>query len=1802
MRNWIAVRDEEALLDEVAQRRQRLSALRISVTPLMGQLAAAYGDAYPWMDPSLAQSFIQAGLSPDEPQVQSVADLAASQATEDGDFDDPADDVPDSWLATLGDAVLGWAKPVVRAGFTILATPFEEVQALLSSAGTAILDETEATGLTDPLGFLGDIISDVSDVGALVTDFWTNYTEKAARSGGLLALGDLLQGESVDLGEGFLPGGEIFAERELAKQRLRIDGQFVTPGRLIARQFTEPGSGAYQFLSGLNDFAQNIFLDPVAVASIGLSKGAKATRAFQATGIINGIRKTVAPERAVNHYLTSNLGQRTIRWLTNNTDVEAAWRATGRVDLRVAERLAGTTNDAETFQILSETLGTVIRQRPNPGFISRGIGGITSDYGAMFGGGAQARRSIDNSRIAVLGRLGRLGDDMPSRAINIHDPNDAARQLDLWMRNAGMPRGVRSQRITEMASVEAGDQVGMFEAVRKVMDDTEGLLVTEWGVRESTARQVTSLYENLSDDLVAYDLDDLGRHVDTLAPLRINVSGEVIDVRPTPGLISELVNDIIPLPDARAVRRLTPVVSQLQRLYDSGLWKGSIDGLDTVMSVWKPLQLLRGAYLVRVVGEEQVRMAGAGYDSLFRHPMSGIAWSLSVDPKSRLGRKVAEGAKKLIDPKGTQTVTGELFDEIAEHASAMSRGSAGWRGLPGEVLTGRFVKARFGDEGFHRGWAVEFAHQANDPVMRRVAGGLGKGDLRSIGRKSTGSTFDDVAEWFWSGTGQKWRKDLGRMEGRSALLSDRTAADAYLRQNFFDRLRRMTGGDPDLVELVGKGHINDINLRGFGHETKLSNLLEDSYQASAPRFVKTPEVVKVSGPGSRTAARLDRAVERGFEGLMSRPTNWLSRSPTFRQKYWQRVEELIGSATGEVQREAVKAARAANVGGSAEARMATRILQGEGSTLTSLDDVDILAKAFALSETKKLLYDLSKRNQFFDVMRLVFPFGEAWKEIVTAWTTILRQNPQVIRRFQQGLEGVRAPSLLGEVETEPGTGEGFFHPDPQTGEEVFCVDEATEALTQRGWVHHFDLTEDDRVLSLDPDTDTIRWEPVQSVHRFDWNGDLIRWSGMVDALTTPNHRWLVEDWRLHKAKPGDRKRNDTRWRESPQREFKTTKWLSAQYQRPIVTGGGDPHMAFASNGTFADELVEVIGWVVTEGNYAKDSLGVTVTQSEMVNPEHVERLRILIKYFSDQGATATEQSPRRGGECTFYFGKGIHTIIRAIAPDKQMTAEFLRLLTHAQAELLLDTLIAGDGHTRPNGHRQWLQKDQGRVDGFQMLCSMLGQKTRDRTYGDKHSIWLNSPRHTYTTNACTEHYEGTVWCPRLATGVWLARRTGATYWTGNTYPGGGWISKMLLGTDKAGVGFVGRAAGLNLASATVLPGFGPVIQIPASKLLPETPKWDDVRDILLPFGESEGIFDSFTPAWFDKVREVFSEPDPDKHRLFANTVADVMRALQRSGDYDIGTVEGQQELLDDATAKAKILYAIRGAAQFVVPTGPSFTWSTADVEGNIVPVKILSDELRRMTKEEYGGDRQAAFTEWVRRFGVDNVLAVIGKSTALVSRPVTEKGDAWLRAHADLERTYPTTIGLFAPEPEAGEFDYNAYLRQFETGGRETLSPAEQLAIANDFMGRIQWEQAKKIAEFRPSPTTSVWLADIRTQIAVQFPGFDGWVSRRVVEQRPNVDQMIAEIRQAITEPELAATDAGKGTILYLSALTMAESMVPRLEGTTATRYQQAKAAAPIRAWLRSVARQIKTDHPDFARVWRRVFERELADDEGVST
>src|SRR5690606_35988482 len=104
----------------------------------------------------------------------------------------------------------------------------------------------------------------------------------------------------------------------------------------------------------------------------------------------------------------------------------------------------------------------------------------------LFGGGAVVKAASTNNRLLrTVTQDGRLLIDMPDAYLPVNDINRAARSLDRWMRTARMPDEIRKARLAELSLLSDGDKVGLFEATRRILDDTDGLLRTEWGLRPS---------------------------------------------------------------------------------------------------------------------------------------------------------------------------------------------------------------------------------------------------------------------------------------------------------------------------------------------------------------------------------------------------------------------------------------------------------------------------------------------------------------------------------------------------------------------------------------------------------------------------------------------------------------------------------------------------------------------------------------------------------------------------------------------------------------------------------------------------------------------------------------------------------------------------------------------------------------------------------------------------------------------------------------------------------------------------------------------------------------------------------------------------------------------------------------------------------------------------------------------------------------------------------------------------------------------------------------------------------------------
>ena len=76
-------------------------------------------------------------------------------------------------------------------------------------------------------------------------------------------------------------------------------------------------------------------------------------------------------------------------------------------------------------------------------------------------------------------------------------------------------------------------------------------------------------------------------------------------------------------------------------------------------------------------------------------------------------------------------------------------------------------------------------------------------------------------------------------------------------------------------------------------------------------------------------------------------------------------------------------------------------MENTASAKNGIDDaelIEVMAKGYGVEQTKKLLYDITQQRRFWEASRWLFPFGNAYQEVLTTWLSIMKNNPQVAAR------------------------------------------------------------------------------------------------------------------------------------------------------------------------------------------------------------------------------------------------------------------------------------------------------------------------------------------------------------------------------------------------------------------------------------------------------------------------------------------------------------------------------------------------------------------------------------------------------------------------------------------------------------------------------------------------------------------------------------------------------------------------------------------------------------------------------------
>ena len=321
----------------------------------------------------------------------------------------------------------------------------------------------------------------------------------------------------------------------------------------------------------------------------------------------------------------------------------------------------------------------------------------------------------------------------------------------------------------------------------------------------------------------------------------------------------------------------------------------------------------------------------------------------------------------------------------------------------------------------------------------------------------------------------------------------------------------------------------------------------------------------------------------------------------------------------------------------------------------------------------------------------------------------------------------------------------------------WCCDGTTRAITKTGYKYHSELKVGDEILGFDPETQEMRWMPLKDLYsRDDYSGEMVTIKNYNRKIrVTPDHKcYTVHDKTRKSGKV-------------------LAKDLNTHHLIPRVGTFKTPDKT-----TVRDWLVRVASWMVTDGTLAHtawrtNAAGVRtrstvgrICQNKELGIQDLESLGL--SSYTEPASSGSHGKYENNRPTKRYYvpTKVIRELETLGVRDNYLSWDFLSKLTRPQLELLYKTLMLGDG----TGQNRFCGEER-EVFYMTLLQTMLG----------KPSTFYQQEAHCWRTRTISsryiscagdslgrESYEGTIWCPSVETGYWVAEREGLIFTTGNT--------------------------------------------------------------------------------------------------------------------------------------------------------------------------------------------------------------------------------------------------------------------------------------------------------------------------------------------------------------------------------------------------------------------------------------------------
>lgn len=822
--------------------------------------------------------------------------------------------------------------------------------------------------------------------------------------------------------------------------------QHRSPGQALALTFTDDvmddaeveefkRSDAYPLISGVTDAAANIVLDPTTAAGSGLAKVRKAVVVKPISGMADierasAVKRLDKFNKAVGEATRGMEAEQATavirhRFFPNHASGPALSSlladAGGEVErMRVLRAAAGDIAELDALRADSAALGNRVARAQEAGESLRVLEERGFDLPPSLAGESErlaaeldelyAEQNSVARREAAFGSLQAVPRATAIDAVRTSVTRSAVYQQSRFAAPLRVVFDMRPHRLVNLEDAAGDVQVARMLRKSALPVEAQEALRGEYA-RAANAGQRESILLRAEDAAVRSVAEQAGMTVEQVDAVLAQAGGNrasaqqvlrsrvydgegrsIVKLRedgsPTdlPLLVSQTAN-VLPLADLDAVRRATTKMGQFAARHPGV--DIPADLAERFTRIWKPAVLLRPAWPMRVILDEQLRIAAR------------------IGALGSMGLFSTGVVNRLDDAVGTADALRRKAAELGRPLSSAER-----KAVRREVRSMRLPGSR---EVRIDGYELEpaFGPVGGEPnIYKRLASSRASFD-RFFGR--TADELEDGVRRDLANTGEwrsitpdersyaaAWEHDVNRQIGADPLARrlledpDPAAAAEWLRttpegQAYARRLpyrRNKEQWARTVLEQV-ESYLPTPALReaALRRNAKASLLAKEVPDAAARPVVHGEALGQALG-SSPTAQFVGKAVDKMYAALGSAPTDALSRQPFFDAMYQAEARRLIGVLDGQ------------RPGGLTNADLA--MVQGK-------------ARAYALKETRDLLYDLAEESELSHLLRFVAPFFNAWQEVGTVWAGLAVENPAFVRRLTIAWQ---APDNAGLVQTD----------------------------------------------------------------------------------------------------------------------------------------------------------------------------------------------------------------------------------------------------------------------------------------------------------------------------------------------------------------------------------------------------------------------------------------------------------------------------------------------------------------------------------------------------------------------------------------------------------------------------------------------------------------------------------------------------------------------------------------------------------------------------------------------------------------